>query len=166
ILGFLDGPRRYVSARSRTILLEDDGDDETRGWDYMTWLELDDWVASGGHVGGHTLSHPYLGDLGEEQGIEEIAGCRQKLEARYGSAPELFCYPYGDHRGDVPAWVRRAGFRAAVTTEEGVVDRGGDPFRLPRVPAPAAVGAVFGDLLYGVFRWRHLIRRVCMGEEA
>jgi peptidoglycan/xylan/chitin deacetylase (PgdA/CDA1 family) len=132
----------------------------------MTWEELDAWVEAGGDVGGHTMTHPFLGDLEERAGRAEVTGCREILAARYGRPPAVFCYPSGDHSGGAPRWVREAGYQAAVTTMEGTVSRGGEPHLLPRLPAPRSAGPEFDDLLFGVFRYRRLLRRVAGGVRA
>ncbi len=159
VAGFLGGPRRYASERARGMLDAHDGDPRTRGYDYMSWDDLDRWVEAGGGVGGHTLSHPFLGDLDAASAAAEVAGCRQALAARYGRPPAVFCYPFGDHAGEGPAQARAAGFVGGVTSQAGVVERGGDPFLLPRLPAPPRAGAAFDDLLFGIFRYRHALRR-------
>lgn len=158
ILSFLGGPRRHASVRARGFLLEDDGDPRTIAYDYMTWDELDAWVEAGGEVGGHTLSHPFLGEVDEATGLAEIKGCRQQLAARYGTPPQVFCYPYGDDSGRSGTWVRQAGFAAAVTSHEGIVERGSDVHHLHRLPGAITAGREFDDLLAGVFLWRRRLR--------
>lgn len=159
ILSFLGGQRRYASARSRCFLLEDDGDPQTVAYDYMSWEELDRWVEAGGEVGGHTLTHPFLGEVDEATGLAEIRGCRDRLAARYTKPPRIFCYPYGDDSGRAGTWVRQVGFEAAVTGHEGIVDGRDDLHHLRRLPGAVTAGAEFDDLLAGVFLWRDRLRR-------
>jgi peptidoglycan/xylan/chitin deacetylase (PgdA/CDA1 family) len=160
VLGFLGGPRRFASARARAVLLADDGDPSTLPWDYMAWDDLDRWVESGGEVGGHTLTHPFLSDLDAAQGRAEVAECRAALARRYGGTPEVFCYPFGDDGGDARRWAQEAGYAAAVTSRPGRLRRGADPFRVPRLPAPVLAGDAFADLFLGVFLWRQAARRL------
>ncbi|MFQ5670049.1 MAG: polysaccharide deacetylase family protein [Acidobacteriota bacterium] len=160
ILQFLDGPRRYASARQRTFLLEHDGDPGTVPYDYMSWDDLDAWVEAGGEVGGHTLTHPFLGEVDAATGVAEIGRCRSRLAARYGRPPGVFCYPYGDDGGAAGTWVRQAGFEAAVTSRPGVLNRKASLFHLPRLAAHPTAGRPFVELLCGVFRWRHCVRNL------
>jgi hypothetical protein len=104
--------------------------------------------------------------LGERSGRREVGECREILAARYGRSPTVFCYPFGDHSGGAPHWVREAGYLAAVTTVPGTVTRGTDPFVLPRLPAPPSSGDEFDDLLFGVFRYRRALRRLYGEAEA
>ena len=166
VASFLGGPRRFGSMRAQALLDEDDGDPRTVPYDYMTWDELDEWVEAGGEIGGHTMTHPALGQADEASGRAEVGECRELLTKRYGRAPAVFCYPFGDHSGSAPRWVREAGYLAAVTTLPGAVTRGADPCLLPRLPAPRSSGAEFDDLLFGVFRYRRAIRRVVGGAWA
>jgi len=154
VLSFLGGPRRFASERARAYLLADDGDPRTIAYDYMSWDELDAWAESGLEIGGHTLSHPFLGAVDESVGRAEIEGCRRELAARYGAPPRVFCYPFGDDSGDAGAWVRAAGFEAALTSRTGVLDRRSDLLHLPRLSSLETAGEPFANLLSGVFLWR------------
>jgi peptidoglycan/xylan/chitin deacetylase (PgdA/CDA1 family) len=166
VLSFLDGPRRFGSVKARAILSADDGEPGTQPWDYMSWSQLDDWVEGGGQVGGHTLTHPFLGDAPESQGREEVALCRQQLTQRYGQSPDTFCYPFGDASGSATRWVQEAGFQNAVTTVAGAVGQGSNPLLLPRVAAPASAGASFDDVLFGIFLHRQTARSLLPGGAA
>ncbi len=158
VLSFLGGPRRYASEKARAYLLADDGDPRTVPYDFMTWDELDQWVESGGEVGGHTLSHPFLGSVDEASGLAEIKGCRQQLATRYGSPPRVFCYPFGDDSGQAGTWVRQARFEAAVTSHNGIVQQDSDIHHLRRLPGAVTAGREFADLLAGVFLVRRRLR--------
>ncbi len=87
-------------------------------------------------IGGHGHEHASLGLLAEDRAESDIAECVAAL-ARLGamSAP-LFAYPFGgpeDVSTAAVEVVRRRGFLAAFTTSPGVVRRGADPMRLPRI---------------------------------
>jgi peptidoglycan/xylan/chitin deacetylase (PgdA/CDA1 family) len=166
VLEFLDGPRRFGSVQARAILDHDDGAPDTLPWDYMTWAELDAWMEAGGEVGGHTLTHPFLGETPAPRGKEEVAACRSRLAERYGEPPAIFCYPFGDASGSASRWVREAGFQAAVTTVAGAVGLNQDPMLIPRMPAPAQAGEPFDDVLFGIFHHRQAVRRLLAGGAA
>jgi peptidoglycan/xylan/chitin deacetylase (PgdA/CDA1 family) len=46
-------------------------------------------------VSGHTVTHPSLHDLKEDQVMAEIGRARQRLEAQLAVAVFHFAYPYG-----------------------------------------------------------------------
>jgi peptidoglycan/xylan/chitin deacetylase (PgdA/CDA1 family) len=81
----------------------------------------------------HTVTHPDLRALGEEQAREEIAGSKRELEERLGHAVDVFCYPAGLYGARDVELVREAGFRFACSCEPGVNTPGTDPLQLRRI---------------------------------
>jgi peptidoglycan/xylan/chitin deacetylase (PgdA/CDA1 family) len=105
-------------------------------FDVMDWndlLSLDRELIT---VGSHTLSHPILTGLGAQEIELEILESRLCLEQRLQRAVDFFCYPNGAYDQRAYQLVQKT-YRAAVTTESGVVDgqEGLDPHRLPRIPS-------------------------------
>ena len=87
-----------------------------------------------GHtIGAHSVSHIRLPLQPAEEQDWEIGTSRRELERITGRPVTLFSYPYGGHDRDTVERVRRAGFRAAVTTEPRVVTIGDDVRALPRI---------------------------------
>ncbi len=68
-------------------------------------------------IGGHTVSHVDLNSVPLQTGKDEIAGCKQELEAITGRACESFCFPLGHYRAEHLAEVKRCGFTLARTVE-------------------------------------------------
>jgi peptidoglycan/xylan/chitin deacetylase (PgdA/CDA1 family) len=102
-------------------------------WDgAMKWDQLRTLVGTGHEVGSHSLSHPILPTVDDEQLDREIAGSKAELEARLGVPCESFCYPNGDHDDRVVSAVRRAGYLRAVTTAFGPNDNGSNAMTLTR----------------------------------
>jgi len=91
---------------------------------------------AGMEIGGHTISHPILSTLTEQQARIEIAGGKEKLEAISGQSVNLFAYPNGvpgkDFTDNHVALLKELGFIAAVTTAKGAARHATDPFLLPR----------------------------------
>ncbi|MCW5611010.1 MAG: polysaccharide deacetylase family protein [Rubrivivax sp.] len=91
---------------------------------------------AGMEIGGHTMRHPILRLLPDEQARAEIAGGRQALQSLIDAPVDLFAYPNGRPDRDYDLrhveMVRRQGFRAAVSTSPGVVTGDADRFQLPR----------------------------------
>lgn len=80
----------------------------------------------------HTVTHPDLTRLSEEDARAEIEGSKQALEARLGRRATSFCYPAGRFGPRELALVGDAGFATAVTCEPGVNRPSTDPLRLRR----------------------------------
>lgn len=88
--------------------------------------------------GAHTLTHVNLRRVGTSRLEREIAGSAEALERHVGQRPTTFSYPYGWARAVSGREVRATadfGFRAAVTTQPGVLgqDSLDNPTALPRV---------------------------------
>lgn len=87
-------------------------------------------------IGAHTRLHPILASSMNEPAETEIRGSREDLETLLQRPVDLFAYPNGrpdqDYRATHVAMVRAAGYRAAVSTAQGVATAASDPFQLPR----------------------------------
>jgi peptidoglycan/xylan/chitin deacetylase (PgdA/CDA1 family) len=90
----------------------------------------------GMEIGGHTVTHPILALLDEEEARAEILGGKRQLEDITGAPVSLFAYPNGKPDQDYSLrdveLVKKAGFAAAVSTMSGVANRSSDLFQLPR----------------------------------
>ena len=87
-------------------------------------------------LGGHGHDHVSLGLVPAEVACADVEACARTLERECGARPLLFAYPFGgpeDLSPDAVDAVRRSGFTTAFTTVPGVVRRGADPLRLPRI---------------------------------
>lgn len=102
----------------------------------MTAEQVVDLRRHGMQVGAHTVSHPILAALDDDEAREEICASRSVLEALLGERVGLFAYPNGKPGQDFsPASVaiaRRAGFDAAVSTAPGAAHAATDAFLIPR----------------------------------
>ena len=87
-------------------------------------------------VGGHTVSHPILSSLADDEARDEIRRGRDRLREICRREISLFAYPNGRPNRDYSArsvrLVRELGFKGAVTTSRGAAAIGSDPFQVPR----------------------------------
>lgn len=87
-------------------------------------------------IGAHTRRHPILACAPSSEAETEISGSRTDLEAMLQRDVDLFAYPNGrpdkDYRAEHVEMVRRARFRYAVSTAQGVASASADPLQLPR----------------------------------
>ena len=109
--------------------------DTERQGKMLTWDQVRYMSARGIDFGGHTVTHPFLSRTTEEDAAHEIAGCKSRIEQELQAPTRYFAYPNG-HEPDVSAsnrdLVRRAGYRAAVTTTWGPNDPQTDRMGLKR----------------------------------
>ena len=87
-------------------------------------------------IGAHTVNHPIVARLGDDQACSEIAAGKLALEMIIGAPVTLFAYPNGKPGQDYLAphveMVKQLGFEAAVSTSWGAARPQGDLFQLPR----------------------------------
>ncbi len=97
------------------------------------WRELKEMADYGITIGSHTLDHPNLTRLSLAEARHQIKESKALLEAHLGRPVEVFSYPYGKYNHELARVVRESGYRAAVTTGQGLAGSRDDPFTLKRV---------------------------------
>ena len=102
----------------------------------MTRKQVRELRRYGMSIGAHTVTHPILTTLSNEQARREIAEGREDLEATVGERVKLFAYPNGkparDYDKSHVALVKSMNFDAAVSTSWGVSHRESDRYQLAR----------------------------------
>ena len=87
-------------------------------YESCSWQELAEMQNNGIEIGGHTVSHPSLGQVSLEKAEQEISGCLAEINHQLGEQPRTFCYPNGqpsDYSENIKQLVEQAGFVNAVT---------------------------------------------------
>jgi peptidoglycan/xylan/chitin deacetylase (PgdA/CDA1 family) len=116
------------------------------------WGEIRDLAAAGVAIGSHARSHRRLTTLPAEEADAELSGALADLRRELVEPLEVLAYPNGDHDEAICRAARRAGYRAAYTTEKGRNGAGADPWCLKRVSVHGRDGvpAVLWKALTGV----------------
>jgi peptidoglycan/xylan/chitin deacetylase (PgdA/CDA1 family) len=100
----------------------------------VSWDDIREMSRAGIEIGAHTLSHPRLTRLSDDELQREIIGSKRRIEDEIGQRVTSFCYPNGapaDYDDRVADAVRSAGFNCAVVAHfDG---QRGDRFRLRRL---------------------------------
>src|ERR1700682_3424015 len=81
----------------------------------MNLSQLQELLAAGMTIGGHTRTHRDLTKLALEQAREEIVGCKNDLEEALGVEVQFFAYPGGAFNRDVARLTQEAGYAAACS---------------------------------------------------
>lgn len=87
----------------------------------------------GFEIGGHSLSHPNLANLTEEECLHEVKKTKLVLEAVTGTQIQSFSYPYGRVSRQVKDCVAESGYRYACSVFSGPARFGVDPFEIRRI---------------------------------
>jgi peptidoglycan/xylan/chitin deacetylase (PgdA/CDA1 family) len=123
----------------------------------MTSAQVQQLHQAGMEIGGHTVMHPILTELPDDQAAHEMAAGRARLQQITGAAVDVFAYPNGkpgrDYGPQHVALARQAGFRCAVSTAPGVAGAGSDPLQWPRfTPWDRSPPAFMARLLWARYR--------------
>lgn len=91
---------------------------------------------AGMEIGGHTVNHPILTSIDKATARREINENKEYLESLIGEPLHSFAYPNGkpgkDYAPEHVQLVKEAGYRCAVSTAWGRVNKNSDPLQLPR----------------------------------
>jgi peptidoglycan/xylan/chitin deacetylase (PgdA/CDA1 family) len=98
----------------------------------MTAAQVRELAEMGFEIGSHTLTHPRLAGVPDDQLEREVRDSKCALEDIVGREVSSFSYPYGDYDGRVLDAAMAAGYRNAVSTKLGVPGKS-SLFEIPRV---------------------------------
>ena len=120
---------------------------------FLNWDEVQEMQRGGISFGSHTINHTILTTAPPATGEEEIRASREELESRLGVKVSGFSYPWGAVGMSSHEQVRQSGYRYAVTTRPGLVERETDPYLLPRIPiSDTILNGGFGEFSRGKAR--------------
>jgi peptidoglycan/xylan/chitin deacetylase (PgdA/CDA1 family) len=97
----------------------------------LTWATVEEMAGSGHEIGSHTLTHPTLTELGDEELRQELLDSRRRIEARTGRCDSL-AYPFGLWSPRVAGAAADAGYSFAFTLPFGGQPDAG-PLCIPRI---------------------------------
>jgi len=101
---------------------------------YMTWEQLKELEANGITIESHTLTHPKLEELPDDEIRNELLNSKTMLEEQLGHPIEFLAYPTGTYNLHIAGIAQDLGYKGAFTIKYGVVDKGSNFFALERVP--------------------------------
>jgi peptidoglycan/xylan/chitin deacetylase (PgdA/CDA1 family) len=97
----------------------------------MSWPELRDLVERGFEVGSHTVTHPHLTKLEDQELLRELRESREHLEDELAVRCRFLAYPYGEENERVRAAARSSGYEAAFALPGN--QAAADLYAVPRV---------------------------------
>lgn len=105
----------------------------------ISWRQAREMDANNLKIESHTVTHPILTNINEQQLGFELQNSKSKLEMILNRKSEHFCYPNGSFDEIVRQAVENNDYKSAVTTDYGFNDAGENPFTLKRIDARAAI---------------------------
>ena len=114
-------------------------------------LELPaDWVA----IGSHTVTHPDLRTLKNEEAQWELSESRMSLEHMLGQRVKLLSFPYGKYHQPLVEWSRQAGYDRVFTIVPALAYAHPDEYETGRVAVePTDWLWEFRLKLCGAYQW-------------
>jgi peptidoglycan/xylan/chitin deacetylase (PgdA/CDA1 family) len=100
---------------------------------YLSRAQLRELGDLGLEVGSHSMTHPYLTDLSDEQLIDELAGSKRELEQIVGRPIHHFSCPGGRWDQRVVAKAKQASYHSLSTSRASANSARTDPYALGRV---------------------------------
>jgi peptidoglycan/xylan/chitin deacetylase (PgdA/CDA1 family) len=102
-----------------------------------SWSELREMADSGlMEIGSHTMTHPILSSVTDEESFDELTRSRAQIEEGIGRSVRSFCFPNGmpgDFRPNQVRQVADAGYDCSVIAQFGMVRNSSDRYQLPRI---------------------------------
>ncbi len=87
-----------------------------------------DWLAKHCEIGSHTVTHPLLTRITEEEAYNEVVDSKAMLEAEFNRKITKFAYPRGYSNPAVQQMVIEAGYDSARSTLVGFIDEPENPY--------------------------------------
>lgn len=84
------------------------------GGKLVSWGQIVEMDSAGMELGGHTINHPDLKQVGKEEAVRQLQVSKANMESKLGHLTIAFAYPFGDYDATVVEQVREAGYRVAV----------------------------------------------------
>ena len=99
----------------------------------MTTNEKIAFVNAGWEIGAHSLTHPDLTQLTDEEVTIELIQSRKNIEETLTTKVISFAYPYGNVDERIKKITRESGYQFAVSTDSGGLTIEEDHFEIFRV---------------------------------
>ncbi|HBW21229.1 MAG: polysaccharide deacetylase family protein [Streptosporangiaceae bacterium] len=116
----------------------------------LSWSQLAEAAAAGLEIAGHSHSHPQLDRVPAGRLRDELAGCKELLEARLGQPVSGLAFPYGYSSQRVRRAAADCGHRYACAVRNELSRPDSDPFALPRLTVRRSTSlSSFGQVVRG-----------------
>jgi len=105
----------------------------------LTWDQVRELAARGTIVGSHTLTHPWLPDLSNEELRCELCDSKRRIEKQLGHRITAVAYPYGAFDAGVRRVAVQCGYTQGYATAPGRKVPDTDRLAIKRVPLTESV---------------------------
>jgi peptidoglycan/xylan/chitin deacetylase (PgdA/CDA1 family) len=116
---------------------------------FLTWDQMKEMESSNFLAGAHTRHHPYLPKLSVDLAQDEIAGSKKIIEQHLGHPIDYLAYPAGGFTAEDKQIAKKAGFKAAATTNRAKDRWNHDLYELKRIRMNDKDNRFSGLILWG-----------------
>jgi peptidoglycan/xylan/chitin deacetylase (PgdA/CDA1 family) len=130
-----------------------------------SWAQLREMADSGlVEIGSHTVTHPILSSITDEESWRELTDSRRQLEEGLGREVRSFCFPNGmpsDYRESQVQQIKDASYACSVVAHFGLVNERTDPYLMPRIGMGSKSESIeFSKFLDGVAYHQRKLKRL------
>ncbi len=101
---------------------------------FLTWKQCKEMLDAGISFGSHTVNHPHLSALNEEEMQIEMEQSKKDIEKNLKNPCIFFSYPFGEHNIKARNMLKKTGYMLGVTTTYGMNTKDTDSAALCRIP--------------------------------
>lgn len=101
--------------------------------EFLTKTEILNLVKDGWEIGSHTATHSDMNTLSDKQIIEEVEGSKKKLESELKIPINYLAFSKGRYSPKILKAVKKAGYKMALTMNDGEIYKGMNKFLIPRI---------------------------------
>jgi peptidoglycan/xylan/chitin deacetylase (PgdA/CDA1 family) len=132
---------------------------------YMSTAQLRQLSDLGLEIGCHSMTHPYLDDIGADELRREVVDARLRLQDVTGSAVDHFSCPGGRYDERTVTLAKQTGYRSLATSRVHMNFASTDTFALGRVPVMRATGLTdFENICGGTILWKMRLSETVRGS--
>jgi len=101
----------------------------------MNWDEVKQISSAGFDIGSHSVSHPSLSTIADEQSISyELTRSAERIKEKTGISSKVFSYPLGSYDDRTKRLCREAGYKASLAVDKMMYDPTmHDLYAVPRI---------------------------------
>lgn len=100
--------------------------EDLTGLQTLTWDQLRELRNRGVSIGSHTVSHPHLVQLSDDEAFRELVESKERIETVVERPCTALAYPYGEHDARIRGVARRAGYDCAFALDVSSGDEFGE----------------------------------------
>lgn len=121
----------------------------------MTWAQVRRLADEGMEIASHTLTHPHLSRIGDDDVRRELGESRRTLELRIARSVTRISYPHGSFDQRTERIAAETGYTSAFTSRPWFKGDRPSPYAIPRINISA--GSPFGVFVVSTTRTLHMV---------